>query len=106
MLTLEILEPSPLRFFLSGEYSATKLSRFHSLSTQLEHHHFSAALAELNSTANPQLIALPQFSSSQTLCTDHIEDTVILLLRACSFSQQRVYPAVAQKHQFLYSLII
>jgi hypothetical protein len=40
-----------------------------------------------------------------TLFTDYIENTVLILLRTCSFSGKRFYRAVAQKRLFVYALI-
>jgi hypothetical protein len=52
-LTVEIIQLHALTSLLSGEYPANEL-----LSTQLQRHLFSASLAELDLTANPQLNSL------------------------------------------------
>jgi hypothetical protein len=51
---MEILELPTLTSLLSGKYPAT----------QLQHHLFSASLAELDSTANPQLNSLTNYFNS------------------------------------------
>jgi hypothetical protein len=74
------------------------------LSTQLYRHHFSASLAELNWTANPQLNLIAPVVFSITLQRGlHRKHCPIVV---CVFvSAGRVYRAVAQKRPFFISLL-
>jgi hypothetical protein len=95
-LTAEILQLPMLTLLLSGKYHVTTL-----LSTQLQHHLFSASLVELDSTANPQLSSLTHQPTTSLLQPSQVKVKVTLQLMVSQSVSLGVEPHLGLMTRYL-----